>query len=518
MSGGPGVKVAMSVEDEDIIRSFDRQEQKVDANRRALQRMRREARDYGRDATGAAQKASSAFGSMVVKLASVSAIYSTIQKGIRAVVAENQRFSKSLDEVARRGSENELKLQIQSGFTPAQLESRLPQIKESLLKTPSTDVAGAFALSTQLVSSGFDEKDIKSGEALQTVLDLKAATNQFGEEVGDPKAAVKSIAQFLKGRGVNNPTAKQIRTTGAKLTQLFEGSDIQFQDLGDLAGQASVLTSRGLDESTQLAAFSAIRDVKDSPEAATGLRQVVSRLSTVGTSNAKLAALKKLGLTGDQVDLAGEDLPTVLKRLRDGGANVSKKEQAEIFNTLFGEKGEAAAQALIDKVDVIDKRIGLQKDTRAFDRNVKLFQRSRFASNQRAGIVEDFALRQIDQEQGGQTFAETRALSDAAFAQAKVGKTPGQKIGLSAIKAVGDTGLTIAESVGLSPDDIGIRRPGQLPGEARRALGPEVADLAQAILNAIIQGNKIAEENKRDPVRERGKANRKPPAAGNDRN
>lgn len=511
MSGGPGIKVAMSVEDQDIIRSFDRQEQKIDANRRALQRMRREARDYGRDATGAAQKASSAFGSMAVKLASVGAVYSTIQKGIRAVVAENQRFSKSLDEVARRGSENELKLQIQAGFTPAQLEKRLPKIKESLFKTPSTDVAGAFALSTQLVSSGFSEKDIKSGEALQTVLDLKAATNQFGEDVGDPKAAVKSIAQFLKGRGVNTPTAKQIRTTGAKLTQLFEGSDIQFQDLGDLAGQASVLTSRGLDESTQLAAFSAIRDVKDSPEAATGLRQVVSRLSTVGTSNAKLAALKKLGLTGDQVDLAGEDLPTVLKRLRDGGANVSKKEQAEIFNTLFGEKGEAAAQALIDKVDVIDKRIGLQKDTRTFDRNVRLFQRSRFASNQRAEIVEDFSLREFDKQQGSFTFAEARAFSDAAFARKKVGKSFLERTGLTIQKVIGDITATAGELEGFTPGEIGLRRPKRLPENGQGGFGG--GNMDQAILDAINKGNQIAEENKRDPVRERGKANRKPPAA-----
>lgn len=384
--------------------------------------------------------------------ANLTAAFEGVKAVISAITAEQRKLSQSIDQTIPKLDEQQLKLQIQAGLTPRQVEGKIPQIRDALLNTPSADLSGAFMLQTQLVSSGFNQEDIDSGAALQTVLDLKAATNQFGEGVGDVKESVAAVAQFLKATG-SETTARNIRKIGGNLTQLFEGSDIQFADLGPLAGEASTLTSKGLSTDIQLAAFSALRDVKAAPEAATGFRQVVSRLSSAGESPAKVKALESIGLKPEDIDMIGEDFVTALQRLKGAVDAVDEKTGRSAVFALFGEKGESAGNALLGKLDVIEKRLSILRGG-AFERNVRIFQESRTAERQRVGIRREFAERDLNEQRGGMTFQDARNLMQARFAEDMANQNAVlDRIGTNVDSVIDAQGLAFGEGFGMSAQE-----------------------------------------------------------------
>lgn len=438
-----------------------------------LDKLETKLRNQARTSRRTSKDSSDGFTSWATRVAGVTAAVGTLQQSLRAVGEENKALQDGVSQTIGKLNEAQLKLQIQAGFTPAALEQRIPQIQRSLLQTPTTDFSGGLALSTQLVSSGFKQEDVDSGEALQTVLDLKAATNQFGREMGDVAESVKSVAQFVKAQGIDQPSAAQVRKTGGALTQLFEGSDIQFVDLGDLAGQAATLKSLGISEEIQLAAFSALRDVKTAPEAATGFRQVASRLRGAGDSDQKVQALGEIGLTPDDIDFIGEDFPTALERLKEALSKVDEKKASSVLLTLFGEKGQSAGSVLLGKTGLIRKREGiLQGD--AFERNVELFQDSRFAENQRVALRKEFAERRIDIQQGGLTFEEARNQLETRRAEGAVGAGTGDRFANSASAAAERFSLWLGEQFGLSPEESLGNLRGR--GFVNRASAPPSAD------------------------------------------
>lgn len=445
---GSDVTVRMTSDMLDVLRDWQKHNEQIIKNQRQLMKFGRTAKRAGNETKKSVDDSTVSWRKMAFRVSAAATAVELVRRTVAAAVQENLRLSQSIDEIVNKARDAELKLQVQAGQTPAQFERQIPQIRKALLQTPSTDFFGAIEIQKQLVSSGFRQKDIKSGDALQTVLDLQAATNQFGRDIGDPKEAVKSVAQFLKAQGFDRPTASQIRATGGRLTTLFEGSDIQFPDLSDLAGEASVLRERNVSQIEQLAAFSTLRDVKDSPEAATGLRQVVSRMATFANAPAKVNALRDIGLKPKDVDLVGEEFVPALKRLNAALEGVGDVQQNLVLNKLFGEKGETAAAILLGSLPTIEKRVALQKDPVAFERNLALFQRSRFARNQRFKIREQFALRDRDLEGGAISFDELRQIGDTLDAEGKLG-------GLGVVLGLGKLGLSVAEKFRVRPKQLG---------------------------------------------------------------
>lgn len=378
------------------------------------------------------------------------AAYAAIRTAINAATEAQRRLNDSINETIPRLDEMQLKLQIQAGLTPKQVEGKIPQIKESLLQTPSTDMAGAFQIETQLISSGFKQEDIDSGAALQTVLDLKAATNLFGEEMGNVKESVGALAQFMKATGTET-SAANIRKIGGNLTQLFEGSDIQFADLTPLAGDAAALTSKGLSTDIQLAAFSALRDVKVAPEAATGFRQVVSRLSSARESPNKVRKLADIGIKPEDIDLIGETLPTALKRLKDAIDAAGTEKGLSAQYAMFGEKGESPGNVLLGKIDVIEQRLSILQGG-AFERNVGIFRNSRYANRQRVNIRNEFAERDITQQRQGFTYRDLRDIQAARFAEDMAQTTTvGGRIGATTQSMIDSIFNYAGESTGQDP-------------------------------------------------------------------
>ena len=499
----PDIEIKMSTQDEDVRRSYDRLQKENIKLKRDLEKAgdagERAGRKTAKGFDGAKDSGLQLTKQIVgitsgVELASAAA--GKLKEAFQLVVEESRRLNQSIDENARKLDELSLKLQIQSGLTPQQVENKIPTIRKALLKTPSAGVADAFQIETQLSSSGFSKPDIDSGAALQTVLDLKAATNQFGETVDDPVGSVKAISQYLKATGRANPTAKDIRTTGGRLTQLFKDSDIQFPDLTNLAKVASGLTAAGLDESTQFGAFSILRDVEAPGEASTHLRNVVANLQSAGTNKVKTEALGKLGLAPGDVDLVGESFPEVLQRLNNRLGGLKAEDANNVLFQLFEKEGAASARVLLNNVDRLQTRISQQQSPDAFENNVEAFRNSRFARGQRDIIEEDLALRTRDIESGEVSFEELRQRNRTARAKGQIG--PLGKVANDAV-----IGITEGLPGDFRPEDIGgvVRTGNAVAGSVARSavpgsLGNIASDSVEVFSKLLISVDKMVNELK----------------------
>lgn len=478
----PKVKLTFVGESEQARREVDKLQAK-------FERLEQNVKNAGRRQK---QQSAGVVGSLTkwaTGLVTIQAAYGAIQRTIGAVAAENRRLADGVSETTRKLAEEELKLQIQGGLTPSGLEKRLPQIKKSLLETPSTDLAGGLQISTQLVSSGFAQQDVESGAALRTVLELKAATNQFGKSMGDVKESVQATSQFLKAIGFDSPSAANIRSTGGKLTQLFEGSDIQFRDLSPLAVQAAGLKAMGISENQQLATFSAGVDVLGGEQGATAFQQTAVGLRAAGTTPKGTKALASIGLTPEDVDFIGEDFPTALKTLKTALAGVDEKTASDAVINIFGKQAAKATQTLLGKTDVIDQRLGILEGD-AFDRNVGIFQQSRFAAQQRELIRREFAERTLGAQ--GTTFGEAEDILNRRQAEGAVGASLPRRIGNAADTAASRAGLGLGKSIGLTAEESEARATPAVSGIGKSLVAGMVNPflVVPVLLNELLDTNK----------------------------
>lgn len=445
-------------------------------------------RDFARMRQGLASVAGGA--------AIVNTAYATMQQTIGRVFASNKQLSESISQLIRQLNEEELKLQIQAGLTPEELKAKIPTITQELLLTPTVDLTKALQIETQLASSGFSQKDINSGAALQTVLQLQAATNQFGQSLDDPKGAVQSISQFLKSEGVAAPSAGEVRDVGGKLTQLFAGSEIQFPDLAELAKSSSLLGQLGFTRNEKLAAFSTLVDVVPAAEASTGLKQVASRLRGASDSGTKVAALESIGLEPEDVDLVGENILQASERFKAALSQVDEKTASSAVLAVFGEKGQASAGTLFQQSDVIAERLKLL-DGNSFDRNVETFRSSRFADNQRTNIQTQALQRMAGQ---ATTWAEIR--DEVKLLRARVAATGNlstfQRVRQTVGLTLSDIQISAAEQLGFTPDDLNMTE--GVESFARQIGGTDPTPIAvevKAPQDAVDRQVELMEENNR---------------------
>lgn len=386
----------------------------------------------------------------VATIAAMAAGFGLVQKSVTAVIEENHRLGQSITDTFRKLDQEELKMQIQAGLTPQQAQEQMPNIEKALLKTPSTSVAGAIQLQTQLASSGFKEQDIKSGEALQTVLDLKAATNQFGESMGNEQQAVLALSQYLKGMGQES-SAANIKQLGKQLVTLFATSDIQFGDLQQLAPNAGALKEFGLKDKEQLAAFSTLVDVMGGEKAATGTRNVVTRLATAAKSKERTSALKELGLKPEDVDIAigGDEFIPTLEKVSKALKSKKPEDANRLLSEIFGDEGQAAAANLFnpEKIALIKQRIAEQEGGAAFDLGVATFQQSAYADRQRRQVRTDMSLRQAGRNQAGAGRQDVKEIGQQAVAAAAA-----EGGNLTAPTAIGEGMFSMGEGLGMTPE------------------------------------------------------------------
>jgi len=413
---------------------------------------------------------------MLSKVIGIGIAYQAMGSAARAVFEENAKIIDQLNNFVPKKSEAEVKLQIQANMSKPEVRAMLPGLEKSLTATPSTDMIGGMKIQQQLASSGIKEEDVKSGEAAKTVLDMKAATNQFGEGIGDEGEATKTIAMLLKGSGKQHPGAADMKEISQSIVSLFEASDVQMQDFKQLAPKMAGLKSAGVKTNESLAAFSALTDVMGGNKADTGLSGLVSRSETIGAFPERAKELESLGLTPEDVSTSKHGFIPVMEKWKGVLSKLPENERNQKIAKIWGEDAAPAANFMFSDSGMATTKDYIRRanDKTPYDRNVQTFQQSRYAGQQRVKIKDEFATDKIDENTGNFTWKEKEDEDNVRYKK-KLGQTksPTTKLIYTAGKAVEGMVDSYAQSWGLSPQDIGLGRDKEITEDVNKPVYPE---------------------------------------------
>jgi hypothetical protein len=383
-----------------------------------------------------------------------------IGAGIKGSLDEIQRFNSKLDETNEKVREMKAKLQTQDNLSEADLQQQMPAIRLAAFKTPVMEIDQAIDAQRQLSSVGIDEEDVRSGKALDNLLQLRALSNSFGDTAEAPEVTAKALSQFLTSVG-SQKGADDIKRVGSKLAMLSVDSPIEASNLKQLSQVGSVLTQHGLDEDEQLAGFRVAFEAQGDAVGSTGFRNVVSRLGTAGTDKTRTEALEKLKLKPEDVAIAegGVTVSAALDKVRGGLKKLSPVEQNTALKDLFSEESMATAGLLTSDKGFERFQAGLDAAKNAggeAEARISRFQNSREAIIRRSQLGEAITYEtkadegatwkehdQLEQQRrtnvmaaakgpGGRLFAgyENWVDSTADWAHKKMGFTPDQMYGM----------------------------------------------------------------------------------------
>jgi hypothetical protein len=264
-----------------------------------------------------------------------------------------------------------------------------------------------YRTATQLVSSGATVEEA-TGAALDAMQDVSMASNMATG--ASPEEITNAVVAYLTSQGLD-PTGVNIRKIGGGVQQVFRGGNLQLSDLTELAQVGSGLRTLRPDE--QIAAMAALKDLGNTGStAATGLEGLVTRLETAKASNAKVAALQKIGLTPEDVDFVGEgeDLNVVLGRLQKGLNSVPEEDRKALMKTLVEEAGVKTLSGLMASREKIDRYVGAQGNLAAFEADVVEAQSGIGAARTRNEGARELRMAQLGQDIEGRGLAMEESL------------------------------------------------------------------------------------------------------------
>lgn len=329
----------------------------VEQHTRAIDAAGREFDQSGRAATD--------YGAKVRNIATAIGAGGVLMAGFAAWKQANREIIDQANDIGAAYDEMAKKFRVQSGLRGLQAEQAQNRIFDIANVTAVTNEQATSA-ATQLVSSGFAVEEATGG-ALQSFLETLQASNIAGANA-DPAEMAKAFAQYLNAQGLPL-NAESVRMLGQSSQALFKGTNFQVSQLGDLAKSASAIAPL-VNQQQQLGAFASLVQRQGSAEASTGLRNTVVRLASASGNAAREEALSRMGLTAADVDFQGEDLVTVLERLREGVESLPAEQRTSTMARLFGEEALTSASNLINNVDEIRQNMAIQQDTEAFRSDV----------------------------------------------------------------------------------------------------------------------------------------------------
>jgi hypothetical protein len=440
-------------------------------------------------------------GDVAAKYLTIGAAVGAMTAAVRAVVGENTKLLAQLDEFAAKQAENQVKLQIQGAMTTPQVQAMLPGIEKSLMAVPATDLEGAMKLQTQLHSSGFSPKDVQSGDALQAALEIKAATNQFGRDIGDGAEAVKALSMIAKAGGSANPTAEEMRQIGGSAVSLFEISDVQFPDFKQLAPKIGLLKNFGMSLEESMGAFASLTDIMGGSKADTALAQFVSRTATASAFKERTKALETVGLTPEDVAMSagGKGFAETIDLMRDKLKDVDETTKNNFFAKMYGEEaGPAAAYMLSESgaaktKDYVDRA----SNRDAYGRNVDTFSESRFARHERDKIGIEFATLARDLKTGEFTWQEYQTAEDRAFQQEITDQNPGMRNLLTLAHEVQRASVAVPWLFGMTPNEAGLAPTPENKGSFQNG---EIEALLKEGNRLQAENFRLMQEGKKPPI------------------
>ena len=256
-------------------------------------------------------------------------------------------------------------------FRKFNIQSGLRGLAGSEAKEKLLDVAHERAVpeevaakaATQLVSSGYDVKEVVQGGAANEFLQGMNAMNQRGAGV-DATSLAGAATSFMTAMGVQKDAAG-MRGTMSSLFSAFQGTNIQLPDLQQYAAKAGGMKGK-LSFQELIAAGSIHRDLGiASAESASGLEGLVGQAGTAGASKEKVEALSSIGLKPEDIDLIGENFDTMLGRLQGGLSTIPEEQREGVMKKVFEQAGVKFLKPLLEGRGTMQDRIAAMRDSEA---------------------------------------------------------------------------------------------------------------------------------------------------------
>jgi TP901 family phage tail tape measure protein len=290
------------------------------------------------------------------------------QKQLREDVLKT---SLEMDELIR-------KFQVQAGLKDLEADAANAKIID-LAESNAVSVQDAYAVSTQLVSSGYSNPE--STGTTDAMLKILASSNLDASQGAE---SAKAIGQFLVAFG-QEKNAKNLLDVGVRTRGLFQSTDVQVGDLGSFAQAAPAFSNAGVSMQDTMSALAILREAEDAGQAATHGRNVVGLMTTFKSEKAKVDQLKKLKLKPEQLDLVGETLPEALTVLRDAmeAAGLNDAQRSQALKTLYGQENITGASVLLGGIDKFQTFGAFQQDEAGFEQGVRVNQSGAAAGTKR---------------------------------------------------------------------------------------------------------------------------------------
>ena len=433
-------------------------------------------------------------------LVGVSAIMGTVQQTFTSILATQQELSQASDKFSKDMAENQLKLMIQGGFTPQQVEGQMPAIESALLLTPSADLNQGIQIQTELASSGIKTEDVQSGKAMQAALDLKAITNQFGKDIGDPAKAMGNMTKFLMAQGINEPSAKDVGTMSMQLAAAMKDTSFKFPALEQYAQKAIIFSQKGVTATESLAVMASLGNIMSDEVAATGAATFISRLSAAGATKETAKAVNSIGLTTEEVSISkgGPQLFEVIDKVSKAFEGLEGEARNVALKKIFGDEGAAAASALLDPkfMENVKRREETMRTSTESETLLKTFRDSAYGKRAKSQVQEDIQNRRVMVDREGVTYDDMRQNLRINYLKESRNSGTLGKLGYAALNFGGNRAIDIHEMLGFDPQDspLGGYDPNQTAEDQIKASGasPFMQDRALELLERSVKAQETA--------------------------
>ncbi len=411
MAASNNASIDWTSSDAAVIRSMEKMERNLDAMARKMEGVERASQKAAKTSETGFEKGIASIGRMSMAIVGSGGIMTAFNMWSQA----NQKLLEEAQEVGKAYDDMFRKFRVQSGLNAVETDKQRLRIMDVAHKN-ATEVEVATAAATALVGADVPIEQA-TGNVLDVILRGIAAARVNGDPL-DPADVSTAITSYLKSQGTEL-TPENIAERVVAAQQIIGRSDFKMGDFAELTKVASGLKDY-ISPELQLAAFSTLitEGAKSAPESATNLRNVTARLTTARMYPAQIKALESMGLTPEQVDLVGEDLPQVLDLFAERLQTLPAEERAGNLAKMFEVAGVSGFMDLMNNRQKIRERVGQQGNVADFNRLARIglsgreAAATRFRINKERGLLEaDYAddlivdaLRERDRDLGKSAF------------------------------------------------------------------------------------------------------------------
>lgn len=310
----------------------------VDGFLRVVEAQKKTERGFRRVKKGAEQSESSMSRmaqSGVAGIMRVAAVVGGLGLSFREVLRTTQEFHREVDMTVQTVDRLQRQVFIQAGLEdPAMREAVFRASRRTATPTPTS-----FAAATALISEGAQPREAVGAMLEEVLLAQKAL--QAAEPLARP------FLSYAKSQGMPL-TAATVKDLARRSYGLYQHTAFQAPYLTELAKVGATLKGADITPDMQLALLTLLAEAgTPAAEAATGLKTFALRSRTMAARVPALKALRRLGLSPENVDLVGEGPAEVLGLLSEHLRQVPAEERMALLKGLYEERGAATVMTLL---------------------------------------------------------------------------------------------------------------------------------------------------------------------------